>query len=412
VAAPAGAEASSATAKKKPAKSVVYSATTIARCKKATASVKVGGLFELSGALVSFGGPSLVGVQLAQKEVNRTGGFLVGKRCYKLNLSIQDNRSDPTADVAAARGLINDQKVKFLLGPDSGVFAGNDQAISQSTSPPIIHISPTSAWQSNGYMGTPSKPGLFRSGLEQDLTSADFFKGIRAALPGAKSVYFLFRDDDTSKSLVASYLAKAAVARGFEIVGSDRYPPGTTDFSSELSRIKSRNPDVIMVGYVVPDITAVARQASQLGINIPIAGWGGGVSIALKDAVNGPLPIPYVGLYVAPTMEDPQIAATKAFAAKYAATGNPITSTAYYALWYYDPVLMLVKAMQVAKSTTNPTAVRKALRTIRWNGALGFVCFTKQNIIEYGTTTALVKNGKVQWSYWAPNKAKCAPQKR
>ena len=286
VAAPAGAEASTANAKKKPPKSIVYSANNIARCKKANASVKVGGLFELSGALVSFGGPSLVGVQLAQKEANRTGGFLVGKKCYKLDLSIQDNRSDPTADVAAARGLINDQKVKFLLGPDSGVFAGNDQAISQGTNPPIIHISPTSAWQSNGYMGAPSKLGLFRSGLEQNLTSADFFKGIRAALPGAKTVYFLFRDDDTSKSLVASYLAKAAVLQGFEIVGSDRYPPGTTDFSSELSRIKSRNPDVIMVGYVVPDITAVARQASQLGINIPIAGWGGGVSIALQGAVN------------------------------------------------------------------------------------------------------------------------------
>ena len=109
-------------------------------------------------------------------------------------------------------------------------------------------------------------------------------------------------------------------------------------------------------------------------------------------------------------MENPQIAATKAFAAKYAATGNAITSTAYYALWYYDPVLMLVKAMQVAQSTTNPAAVRKALVKIRWNGALGFVCFTRQHIIEYGTTTALVDNGNVRWSYWPPNKAACAPQ--
>jgi branched-chain amino acid transport system substrate-binding protein len=387
----------------------VYSSKEIQRCSNPTGSVKLGAQFELSGALVSFGKPSLVGAQLAEKAVDSQGGFTVAGKCYKLDIVSEDDRSDPTADVAAAKGLVNDQKVNFMIGPNSGVFAIKTQAITQAQDPPVLHISSTSAWQSQGLMGKPATHGLFRSGLEQNQTSAAFFDGLKAALPKAKSIYFFFRDDDTSAALVDRYLAPAARAHGLKIVGSDRFPPDTTDFSSQLGRIKSKKPDVLFTGYAVPDITAIARQASQLGMKIPIAGWGGGVSIPLKDAVSGPLNIPFVSLYVAPTMETPQIPPTKRFAATYAATGQPITSTAYYSLWYYDPVMMLVKAMQLAGSTTDRDAVGKQLTGIRWNGALGFSCWTKDHILDYGTTTALVENGKVKWRYVPADPKICAP---
>jgi branched-chain amino acid transport system substrate-binding protein len=385
----------------------MQSAKDIKRCDNPAETVKVGALFELSGPLVAIGQASLEGVQMAVDEINDGGGFDVGGKCVNLSLSKKDNRSDAAATVAAARGLVQDEKVQYVFGPSSGLTAQKAQQVTQATDPPAIEFSSGILWESTGLLGQDSKRGLFRSALGQAASSQAFLDGLKAAQPDAKTIYFLWRDDDSTTATLES-LKPLAEKAGYEVVGDDRFPIDSTDFSSALGKVRAAHPDVLSVGYVPADITAITRQATQLGIPSTIFSWNGAVSIPLKEAAGKPIPQPFVAGYQAPQLDDPQTPELVDFSKRYQAKFNhELNAASNDALWYYDEVYMTVKAMQDAKTTTDTDAVGDALGKLHWNGALGPICWTSKNGIVYGTDTALVKDGKVTWKHIPINTSLC-----
>jgi len=372
-------------------------------------TLQLGAVFELSGPVVAVGQPSLDGVQLAVDEINERGGFTVGGKCYDLEIKAEDNRSDASATIAAMRGLVDDDKVGFVFGPTSGLTAQEGQEITQSADPPVIEFSAGVLWESTGLLGKPDKQGLFRSALGQGLVSSAFMKGLQVALPDAKTIYFLWRDDDVSTATLDKYLVPAAEEMGYEIVGDDRFPPDTTDFASLLGRVRSEQPDVLSVGYLPPDITAITRQATQTGVTSAIQSFNGPISIPLEEAIGKPIPQAFVAGYQAPNVLEPQTPAIEDFVSRYTEQFDKEPSdTTFYALWYYDPVYMLVRAMQLAESTTDRAKIREELAGLRWTGALGGICWTDNQIINYGTDTALVQDGEVTWNYVPIDASKCS----
>src|SRR4051812_24272746 len=74
--------------------------------------VKIGVVAAESGSFVSAGNTIPAAAKLAVKEINDTGGFKVGGKTYKLDLTIRDDRTDINTAIAAARELVNDVGVK------------------------------------------------------------------------------------------------------------------------------------------------------------------------------------------------------------------------------------------------------------------------------------------------------------
>jgi branched-chain amino acid transport system substrate-binding protein len=372
--------------------------------------VKIGSNFEQSGQLSAFGVASNEGVGLAVKEINAKGGFAVGSACYKIGLVTQDNHSDGATAVAQVRGLVKDNGVRYIFGPASGNNAVLTQAVTQGTNPPALEFSGGSLWETNGLLAKPATRGLFRTAVSTKTVEIDFARGIRAAYPKAKTIYLVFTDDATTASLVAGGLLQSVQAVGFKVVGFDKYPPTTTDFSAELSRVKAANPDVVYIGYIPTNDITITRQAVQLGIRTPIAAWQGQVAMALKGAIGKPIPMPFDALYDGVQMDNPLLPATKAYTTRFAAAFGAPNGSSFFSLWYYDEVYMLVKAMQLANNTTNTDAVRAKLLPIRWNGAAGPTCWSSDQNVLTGIDTGLVNNGKVAWTHLPLAQASCRSQ--
>ena len=74
--------------------------------------IRIGDINSYSGTGAAFTAPYRVAVEMALDEVNQKGGVL-GR---KLELIVEDNKSNPTEAVATAEKLIQKDKVPVLMG--------------------------------------------------------------------------------------------------------------------------------------------------------------------------------------------------------------------------------------------------------------------------------------------------------
>jgi branched-chain amino acid transport system substrate-binding protein len=396
-----------AVAAKTPAPAV-YTYKDIKTCTKATDSVKLGALLELSGSFLTAGNPAVQGIRLAVKEMTSKGGVQVGKKCYGINLVEKDTRTDPAAAVAGARSLLQDDNVSFILGPLAGSTLLSAYQITQAATPKPIEIGVSTVLELQGVMGQPAYNGLFRALAPATISADALLAGIKKFAPAAKTIYFLWPDDAAAQLIVDRGLALKAKSRGYTVVGNDRFSTTTTDYSSYLQRVKAANPAVLLIGYLGPQITQITKQATQLGLTSQLAVWNGTPSVPLKDATGSPINIPFINLALSPDLEAPATPALKAYVKRYQAfTGGAVDLNSYWSTEFYDPTYMLVKAMQLAGTTTDTTAVGNALLKIRWDGAMGPMCWHDNHVAIIQNYLSYIVNGKVTTETWIPSKKLC-----
>ena len=74
---------------------------------------------------------------------------------------------------------------------------------------------------------------------------------------------------------LAKYFQDPFVANGGEVVSEQKYTGGDKDFKAQLTAIKSRNPDAILVPGYYTEVGLIVAQARQLGITVPLFGGDG-----------------------------------------------------------------------------------------------------------------------------------------
>ena len=55
------------------------------------------------------------------------------------------------------------------------------------------------------------------------------------------------------------------------VVASEGHEPGNTDYRAELARIKAADPDALLIWSHATDIGYIAKQAHEMGLNVPMA---------------------------------------------------------------------------------------------------------------------------------------------
>ena len=127
--------------------------------------IKIGVTQPLTGAFAASGNYVAQGAKIAEDHVNKAGGVL-GK---KIQLIVEDNKSNPTEAVATAEKLIANDKVPVLMGAWSStltlavmpklmeygvpmvVETSSSGKITISGNPWIFRISPTSAMEAKSF---------------------------------------------------------------------------------------------------------------------------------------------------------------------------------------------------------------------------------------------------------------------
>jgi len=101
-----------------------------------TTPIKIGVILPLSGDYQIFGDTGTRGIKLATEEINRAGGLLGGR---KLELVINDNRTDPAESVRLARKMIQQDSVVALIGPVSSSARDAMTEVAQEFKTPLLY---------------------------------------------------------------------------------------------------------------------------------------------------------------------------------------------------------------------------------------------------------------------------------
>jgi branched-chain amino acid transport system substrate-binding protein len=220
-------------------------------------NVKIGLDNPLTGTFAAVGKNELIGCQLAVEQINAKGGIL-GR---KVDLLVEDSTSGEAAvAVQKANKLIERDKVDFLLGNINSALA---QAMANvSFEKKVFHIVP--GGHTDSVTGTQCHWNVFRvcntTRMETNSVSSLLLKNY------GKKWYFITTDYAFGRSLQVGFEASLKAAGGTEL-GADYTPLGTTDFSANLIKAQSTNPDALILLLAGDDMVNCLKQAVQFGID-------------------------------------------------------------------------------------------------------------------------------------------------
>ena len=352
-------------------------------------TIKVGILAPLSGPVPTFGVMTRDGSLLAIEEWNAKGGVL-GK---KLAAVVEDSQCTPDPAVNAANKLIDNDKVKYIMGE---VCSKASIPVSEiANAKKVVQISSTS---------TNPDVTVGKDGKVKDFVFRacfiDPFQGTVGAkfaldTQKAKTAFILLDQANDYVKGLAEYFEKAFVAGGGKIVGKETYTAKDTDFNAILAKVAAAKPEVVYLPDYYNVVNLVTKQAKEKGIKAVFMGGDGWDSsdLDLKAADGG-----FFTNHYSPADTRPEVQNfVKAFGAKYKDDkGQPKVPDALAAL-AYDATNMLLQAIKEA-GADDTTKVKDAMAKINFNGVSGKITLDANHNPVKSATILAVKDGKVQFN--------------
>jgi branched-chain amino acid transport system substrate-binding protein len=232
--------------------------------------IYIGVIASLTGDRPKVGQSTVDAAQLVVDEVNAECGIEIDGENYEVLYLAEDSESKGESAVAAATRLIVDEEVVAIIGPQASVEAVPGGQVANDRETPMI-----SPWSTNPAT-TLDRPWVFRAAF-LDPFQGPVVAGFVAEEFGAKTAAVLYDIASDYPKGLAENFRDAAEAGGIEIVGFESFTTGDTDFSSQLTNIIQKNPDVIFTPQYYNEVPLIVQQARELGYEGPIVGsdsWG------------------------------------------------------------------------------------------------------------------------------------------
>jgi branched-chain amino acid transport system substrate-binding protein len=260
-------------------------------------TIKIAIDLPLSGGDASDGLPTRNGMQLAIDQANAKGGVTVAGQTYKLEMYALDDvppggqAHDPAQGSKNVDAFIADPSVMVMLGPFNSNVAKAEMPKLNNAG--LCNISPANTNE------TLTKPEF---GATKDLRptgNVTYFRVVTTddvqgpALAdyaynklGLKNVYILDDTEAYGKGIADNFEKQFKKDTG-NVLGHDGVPKGTTDFSSILTKIAAKKPDLLFYGGTSSNNIPLARkQMKSAGLDIPLMG-GDGIEDAEFNKVAG-----------------------------------------------------------------------------------------------------------------------------
>ncbi|QDL93780.1 ABC transporter substrate-binding protein [Paroceanicella profunda] len=346
-------------------------------------TVKIGVVIPLSGSNAQFGANIRNGLELALKDVNGAGGIgsLEGA---KVELVYADT-PEPAKAGAAVQRLVSGEKVVGIIGSFVSNITLAASEVTERLGVPMVTHSFADQITERGYRN------IFQMSPKASvLGAATFEQAIQLGeISDEKISRIAILWEDTSYGTAQSKgIREAAEKAGVEVVVDEGYPPGITDVTPLINKLRNSGAQLVFPVSYINDAVLIIRSMGQQQIDTPVVGGAGGYIIpdfgtALGAMAEGVLS-------VAPANYD----AAKQIADRYRATYG--TWPSHEALMYAAGLEDMVKAIDVARST-DPAKIRDALSTLRF--CEGFARALPTGCLAYDETGATTTGTPimVQW---------------
>src|SRR2546422_9169929 len=233
---------------------------------RAQAPVRIGVIEPLSGPVAASGNYIRMGAEIARDWINAKGG--VGGR--KLELLIEDNKSDPKEAASAAEKLIVRDKVPVIMGAwGSSMTLAAMPKLEEDGVPMVVETSSAASITKRG------NPWIFRISPPSEMEALGLEQYVDKL--GVKRVDFLAVNTDWGRGSITAFgdmLKKKGAAVGV----AEFMDQAATDMNAQITKIKATGGDTLFLTTAVEQITLVMKQAQEQRLGRKIVTTGGSSS--------------------------------------------------------------------------------------------------------------------------------------
>jgi branched-chain amino acid transport system substrate-binding protein len=359
--------------------SIALAAAMLTGCgKKAEDTIKIGGVFPITGDVPALGAAMENGAELAVKEINAAGGIL-GKQ---IELVVEDDQNQASVAPNAITKLIEQDKVSAVVGTYSSKCSIPMAAVAKENN--VVMITPAST---NEKVTLEGGEYVFRACFIDPYQGKVGAKFAVDNLGATKAAMLYDVGNDYSVGISKEFKSNFEELGG-KIVYEETYNAGESDFKAFLTEIKELGVDVLYLPDNYSTVGLIAKQARELGIDCPLLGsdsWSDpGLVEVGQDAIEGS----YFTDHASMTSDNEKI---QNFIKSYKTEYNLDPSS--FSVLSYDSVYLVAEAIKKA-GNTDSAAIKDALTSIDYAGIGGQITFDENRNPVKSAYINKVENGE------------------
>lgn len=344
-------------------------------------TIKIGEYASLTGATASFGQNAHNGTLLAIEEINAAGGIL-GKQ---IELITEDDQSKPEEGAIVVNKLIHRDGVVAVLGEVASSISLAGAPICQENKIPMITPASTNpkVTQVGDY--------IFRVCFIDPFQGKVLAKFANENLKVSKVALLTDIKNDYSVGL-AKYFKESFTANGGEVVAEQIYSAQDKDFKAQLTALKSVDLEAICIPGYYTEVGLIARQARELGIEVPLFGGDGWSSARLTEIGGEALNNCYFVEHFSQKDPNPVV---QEFVSKYQAKYNTLPDG--MGALGYDSAKILTNAIKAA-GEVNPEKIKNALaKTSGYKGVTGTITINPERNATKSAVILQIKDKEFEY---------------
>jgi len=329
--------------------------------------VKIGVTQPLTGPVGASGTYVTQGAKIAETFLNESGGIL-GK---KVELVVEDNKSNPKEAVATAEKLIVRDKVPVLMGAWSSTYTlAVMPKLMEYGVPMVVETS------SSGKITTSGNPWIFRISPTSEMEAKSFADKVDAFK--IKKADFLVVNNDWGLGAAEAFVGMLK-GKGIEVGIRESMDAGAQDMSAQLAKIKASGSDTLFVTTSVEQLTLVLKQAKEQQLPQRIITTGGSQSPdqlieQAGAAANGSFHLLFFAPWFPESAPNPDVA--KKFVAEWNKRGHNFAGLTE-GFRGHDGIMTIAAGIEGAGNLKSDD-IRKALWGVKVKGVNGNISFIKQ----------------------------------
>lgn len=327
-------------------------------------TIVIGGAGPLTGGAAQYGISVEQGAQLYIDQINTE--LAASGSDTRFELIFEDNGGDDTEAQNVYYRLTESKGAVAFLGD---VLSGNCKVVAECANEdgiPMVTASSTS------YEITTDHPTVFRTCF------LDPFQGVvmanYAKSKGYTKVAILYGNDDDYSIGLADSFEEQCRKNGMEVTAKESGSFSDMDFSAQLTKIASTNPEVVFLPFYGEQASMILSRAASIGMDVTFLG-GDGISNIVDFMTDKKLltKVVYCDHFDA-NSETEIVKKFKAdFKAKY---GTDVTLS--FSATAYDAALVICQAILRAGST-DKAAIVEQIKTGTFDGVTSTITFDDHN---------------------------------
>ena len=329
--------------------------------------VKIGVTQPLTGPVSASGTYVTQGAKIAESFLNESGGVL-GK---KVELIVEDNKSNPKEAVATAEKLIVRDEVPVMMGAWSSTYTlAVMPKLMEYGVPMVVETS------SSGKITTSGNPWIFRISPTSQMEARAFADKVGQF--NIKKADFLVVNNDWGRG-AADAFSGMLKGKGIEVGIVETMDAGAQDMSAQLAKIEASGSDTLFVTTGVEQLTLVLKQAKEQQLSQRIITTGGSQSPdqlieQAGAAANGSYHLLFFAPWFPESAPNPEVA--KRFVEEWNKRGHKFAGLTE-GFRGHDGIMTIAAGIEGA-GNTKPDDIRKALWNVKVEGVNGDISFIKQ----------------------------------